>query len=363
MSAFRPFRGFRPPAELARTLAAPELDASLVRGWRADGRLAQEAEPTFYVYQLRQAGHEQRGIVGAASVEGLDRRRIRRLELPREAAEEAESLRHEEAGAGRALVTLTYSASPQVEEFLESVTRFEPEADFISQAGAQHTFWVARGEAVGRLTRAMDEVPFFYVVDRPEFAGAASRVQKRRRGRRSVGAHDWFLAHAVPDAQLRLQPVHRVALALNGMLPATFLEKLAWAFHVDGLAGPGHPAPGSFHLYVDGRWYRLEPREEVLPSAVSARVDAALLQKLVVGPLLGIRDPLDSPLLESWPGTVEPQSLQRKVDEGAARAVFLLPPPTIQGLLAAADAGHVLPPGSFQVDPLPLAGLVLHGLD
>jgi uncharacterized protein (DUF1015 family) len=132
---------------------------------------------------------------------------------------------------------------------------------------------------------------------------------------------------------------------------------------VDVLPEPRAPLPGTFHLYVEGRWYRLEPREEVLPSSVAARVDAALLQKLVVGPLLGIREPMDSPLLESWPGTVEPQALQRKVDEGAARAVFLLAQPTIHGLLAAADAGHVLPPGSFQVDPLPLAGLVLHGLD
>ena len=320
MSVFRPFRGFRPPADQSRTLAAPELDAALVKGLRTEGRLGHEAEPTFYVYQVRQAGHEQRGIVGAASVEALDRRRIRRLEQPREAAEEAEAGRLEEAGAGRAVVTLTYSASPQVAEFLESVTRFEPEYDFISQAGAQHTFWVARGEAVGRLTRAMDEVPFFYVVDRPEFAGAASRVQKHRRERKSVGAHDWFLAHAVPDTQLRIHPVQRVALALNGMLPATFLEKLAWAFHVDVLSELRPPAAGTFHLYVDGRWYRLEPREEVLPSAPAARVDAALLQKLVIGPLLGIREPLDSPLLESWPGPVDAQQLQRKVDEGAARA-------------------------------------------
>ncbi|MBM4379454.1 MAG: DUF1015 family protein [Deltaproteobacteria bacterium] len=363
MSVFRPVRAHRPAADSARHLAAPELDAATLRAWRAEGRFSPEAEATFYVYQLRQAGHEQRGVVGAASVEALDRRRIRRLEAPREVAEEEEARKLEEAGAVRGLVTLTYAASPAVEEALESVTRFEPEYDFISQAGVQHTFWTARGEAVGRLTRAMDEVPFFYVVDRPELAGAASRVQKRRRERRSVGPHDWFLAHAVPDSSLRALPVHRVALALGGMLPATLLEKLGWAFHVEPVADGRPAAPGHFGLYVEGRWYRLEPREEVLPSAVAARVDAALLQKLVVGPLLGVREPLDSPLLESVAGDRDIPGLQRKVDEGAARAVLLLHPPSVPSLLAAADAGHVLPPGSFRVDPQPLAGLALHVLD
>ena len=363
MSVFRPVRAHRPAADAARHLAAPALDAASLRAWRAEGRFTPEAEATWYVYQLRQAGHEQRGVVGAASVEALDRRRIRRLEAPREAVEEAEAARLEEAGAGRGLVTLTYAASTAVEEALESVTRFEPEYDFISQAGVQHTFWAARGEAVGRLTRALDEVPFFYVVDRPELAGAASRVQKRRRERRSVGPHDWFLAHAVPDGSLRVQPVHRVALALGGMLPGTLLEKLGWSFYVEPVADGRPAAPGQFGLYVDGRWYRLEPREEVLPSAPAARVDAALLQKLLLGPLLGVREPLDSPLLESSVGDRDIPALQRRVDEGAARAVFLLHPPSVSGLLAAADAGHPLPPGSFAVDPLPLAGLALHVLD
>jgi uncharacterized protein (DUF1015 family) len=147
------------------------------------------------------------------------------------------------------------------------------------------------------------------------------------------------------------------------MLPATLLEKLGWAFHVEPVADGRPTASGQFGMYVDGRWYRLEPREEVLPSTPAARVDAALLQRLVVGPLLGVRDPLDSPLLESFAGDRDIPALQRKVDEGAARAVFLLHPPTVPALLAAADAGQVLPPGSFCADPLPLAGLALHAID
>jgi uncharacterized protein (DUF1015 family) len=119
----------------------------------------------------------------------------------------------------------------------------------------------------------------------------------------------------------------------------------------------------SDEYYVAGRWYRLEPREEVLPSEAVARMDAALLQKLVVGPLLGVREPLDSPLLESASGDRDISALQRKVDEGAARAVLLLHAPSVSSLLAAADAGQVLPPGSFRVDPQPLAGLALHVID
>ncbi len=120
----RPFRGLRPVPEHAADVAAPPydvLDTAEARE-RADGRplsflhiskpeidlpdgtdpfapevyakgaenlqrmiddgvLVRDTSASFYVYRLRMSGHEQEGLVFAASIAEYDNNRIRRHEL------------------------------------------------------------------------------------------------------------------------------------------------------------------------------------------------------------------------------------------------------------------------------------------
>jgi uncharacterized protein (DUF1015 family) len=91
-------------------------------------------------------------------------------------------------------------------------------------------------------------------------------------------------------------------------------------------------------------------------------LDAAILQRLVLAPVLGIDDPLTSDRLDFVGGVRGTGELMRRVDAGEAAAAFSLHPLTVDDLMAVADAGRILPPKSTWFEPKLRSGLVVHEL-
>ena len=56
-------------------------------------------------------------------------------------------------------------------------------------------------------------------------------------------------------------------------------------------------------------------------------------------------------------------ALEERVDRGGFAAAFSLYPPTLEQMMAVADAGRVMPPKSTWFEPKLLSGLFVHLLD
>jgi len=87
-------------------------------------------------------------------------------------------------------------------------------------------------------------------------------------------------------------------------------------------------------------------------------LDCALLQNLVLGPILGITDPRTDKRIEFVGGI-------RGTDEIADRSGvdgvgFSMHPTTMMELLAVADAGLIMPPKSTWFEPKLRSGLFVH---
>lgn len=403
MATLRPFRAVRPRPELAadvasvpydvvdtaeaRALAAgnpvsflhvirPEIDlpegtdphadevyaqgAAAYRRLLDDGVLRRDERPSLFVYRQVMGEHAQLGVMGCCAVDEYDDDRIKKHEKTRPDKED-DRVRHLLAQQAHAEpVFLAHRDDEAIDAAVARVVAGEPLYDFTAADGVRHTVWRTDEPAAAALERAFAAVPALYVADGHHRCAAASRARAAVRSEGNAGEADHFLAVVFPAGQLQILPYHRVVHDLNGMTADELLARLRGVVTVC----PGAPIPsgrGRFATYLDGRWHEVEAPPALLadPDPV-AGLDAAILQSLVLGPLLGIDDPRTSERIEFVGGIRGPEELVRRVERRGGGVAFALHPVSMDQLMAVADAGRVLPPKSTWFEPKLRSGLAVH---
>lgn len=202
MADLKPFRGLRPPPELARKVACPPYDvvstdearayardnpqsffhisrpeidlplgadehsdAVYERGrtnldaFRAHRWLVQDSEPRLYLYQQRMGTHAQIGLVAAASVDEYDRGLIKKHERTRPDKEDDRTRHLEALGGNDEPVFLTYPADERIDELVSELVEADPEYDFVSEDKIAHTLWLVPPPQTSNLLQAFRQVP------------------------------------------------------------------------------------------------------------------------------------------------------------------------------------------------------------
>ena len=90
-------------------------------------------------------------------------------------------------------------------------------------------------------------------------------------------------------------------------------------------------------------------------------MDVSILQKNLIGPVLGIEDPRTDERIDFVGGIRGLKELERRVEDGMALA-FSMYPTTVRELIDIADAGKIMPPKSTWFEPKLLSGLFIHKL-
>lgn len=414
MSLIKPFRGLRPVAGRADDVAAPPYDVvdrdearalAADRPWSflhisrpeidlpdevgpydpavyakgrenldrmvAEGVLARDAAPAYYVYRLTMGEHRQTGIVATASVEAYDAGRIKKHEFTRPVKEDDRVRQVDTLNAQTGPVFLVYRADPAVDGILAAVSSQPAEVDVTaSRDGVRHELWrICDPAQLAALTAAFDAMEAIYVADGHHRSAAGSRVGNARREANPDHAgeenYNHFLSVIFPHDQMQILDYNRVVRDLNGMDTATFLSAVGTAFDLSLSERPVKPAAsGEFGMYLDGRWYRLTIHEERIPrDDPVARLDVSLLQQALIEPTLGVADPRRDDRIDFVGGIRGLAGLEKRVDSGDWAVAFSLYPTTMESLMAVADAGEVMPPKSTWFEPKLADGLISHVLD
>ncbi len=412
MAILRPFRGYRPlpqhvaevaskpydvlSSEEARTEARgkplsflhvgkpeidlpPEMDLydervyqkgrQNLQGLIRQGILRQDDRTCFYVYSQTMGDHTQYGIVGCASVSEYLDNTIKKHELTRKEKEDDRTRHVEVTGAHTGPIFLTYRSVPAIDGIVEEVCARRPVYDFRAEDGIGHRLWVIEDEETKeRLEREFQSVPDFYVADGHHRSAAAARVGKEMADRNpnhtGEEEYNFFLAVLFPSTQLRILDYNRVVKDLNGRSREEFLKELGASFEVQPSSAPVSPSrKGEIGMYLPPEWYTLRalPGREHDSDPV-ARLEVSLLEREVLGPLLGIEDPRTSTRIDFVGGIRGLSELQKRVDSGEMAVAFALFPTTIDELLAIADAGKIMPPKSTWFEPKLRDGMVIHTL-
>lgn len=351
--------GVDPHDESVHAHGRANLDAFI-----AQGVLVQDPAPTYSVYRQRMGDIEQTGVVGVVAVADYEAGDVRTHEHTRP-DKELDRVRHISALAAQdEPVFLLSPRSVAIEAVVAEAVTTAPVADFVSVDGVQHTVWaVSDPAAVAALTAGFAAVPRLYVADGHHRSAAAARVAAQRRAAEVAGEHELFLAVVFPSDEVAVLAYNRV-VDLAGRRVADLLAALAENFDVVPAAHAVEPAGRHmFGMYAAGQWYELTLHEGVVDEADRlARLDVAVLQDLVLAPLLGVGDPRTEPRLRFVGGIRGVRELERLVDADVALVAFSLHPTSTSELLAVADTGQVMPPKSTWFEPKLRSGLFVHSL-
>ena len=326
--------------------------------------MVRDDEPCLYVYRLRMGTHEQVGVAGCFSLDEYDQGLIKKHEKTRRDKEDDRTRHLTALGAQTGIVFLTYRAESSIDSLVAQVCQGTPLYDVTAADEVTHTVWQVKPGAAARpgtdaFVRAFADVPALYIADGHHRAASASRARAELAGRASAGT---FVAVAIPDAQAQILPYNRVVKDLGGRSAMEILDAIEARVAVrPGLASRGRH--GEVSMFLDGAWHTI-----VLPPAPpgTSRADALdveVLQREVLGPVLGIGDPRTDKRIDFVGGIRGTAELERLVSSGRAAIAFALAPVSVADLMAIADEGGIMPPKSTWFEPKLRDGLFVHVLD
>lgn len=341
-----------------------------IKKYLDEGVFLQEDKPCLYIYRQTMDGRVQTGIVGCVSVDEYQNNTIKKHEFTR-VEKEKDRIRHFDiCDTDTEPVFLTYRDDKRIRTIVEAFAAGnDPVYDFVSGDGIGHTLWVIDDEAtLQSLTSLFSEVPYLYIADGHHRSASACKVGLKRREENPDYSGDeefnFFMAAVFPDSDLKIFDYNRVVKDLNGCSPQEFIDKIKKAgFEVEDKGEEIYYPEGKhdFSMYLEGRWYRLRAKEEIIPDHVIDSLDVAVLQNNILGPILGIEDPRTDKRIDFVGGIRGLKELKKRADSDM-KAAFAVYPVDVDDLLRVADNDMVMPPKSTWFEPKLGSGLFLHSL-
>ena len=410
MVKIKPFKGIRPPKEIASEVASrpydvlnsveakaeatersllhiikPEIDFDPIadehsqevyekavenfRVWREKGWLAQDEQEHYYIYAQTMDGRTQYGLAMCCHFEDYLSGAIKKHELTRTDKEEDRMKHVFNQKANIEPVFFAYPDHAEIDAIVSGwVADHEADYDFVAEDGFGHHFWVIdNAEINARITEIFAEIPALYVADGHHRTAAAARVGQAlmQKNPNHTGDEEYcyFLAVTFPASHLKIIDYNRVVKDLNGMTPEQFVEALSKNFVVEKV-GTEIYTPSALHnfsMYLGGEWYSLTAKEGTYNDADPIGVlDVTVLSDLVLNELLGIEDLRTSKRIDFVGGIRGLGELKRRVDSGEMVVAFALYPVSMKQLIDIADTGNIMPPKTTWFEPKLRSGVVIH---
>jgi uncharacterized protein (DUF1015 family) len=414
MAILKPFRGLRPPVELAAQVASrpydvlnsdearveaegnpysllhiikPEIDlpreldehspevyqkaADNLAMFKSREWLKKEEQECLYIYAQTMEGRTQYGLVGCASVDDYLNGVIKKHELTRSDKEEDRMKHVRITDANMEPVFFAYPAVKEIDKIVtDIISSRAPEYDFVAIDGFGHHFWlIDEPSTIQRLVELFAAIPATYVADGHHRTAAAALVGKEKRAanpnHNGTEEYNFFLAVHFPDNQLRIIDYNRVVKDLNGLSSEELLVKLEEDFVVQEMGAEIYKpeALHIFSMYIGGCWYKLSAKSgrynDEDPIGV---LDVTILSALVLDKILGIKDLRTDKRIDFVGGIRGLGELKKRVDSGEMKVAFALYAVSMQQLINIADSGNIMPPKTTWFEPKLRSGLVVHEL-
>jgi len=302
-------------------------------------------------------------LIACVSIDDYSNKIIKKHEFTRE-DKETERTRHTDiVNANTGQVFLIYHDSESKKELMRKAMQIPPEYDFASEDGVQQTVRVIRDKAMIDLFKSAFKNDVLYIADGHHRAAAAVRVGMQRRkenpGYNGNEEFNRFMAVIFPHSQLKILAYNRVVRDLNGMTENQFIDALSEKFSVKKTDRSAPDAVHSICMYLKGSWYLLRPAFEPENDPINS-LDVKILQDLVLGPMLGIKDPRTDKRIDFIGGLNSVAELQKRVDSGTHRVAFSMYPTTLEQLMRVSDTDGIMPPKSTWFEPKLRSGIVVH---
>ncbi|MBE5935351.1 MAG: DUF1015 domain-containing protein [Lachnospiraceae bacterium] len=337
-----------------------------------NGDFISDGEDKYYIYELTMNGRTQTGIVACASIDDYCNNVIKKHENTRE-DKELDRIRHVDVcNAQTGPIFLAYRSKAEINEVVNKTKNNKAVYDFVSDDGIRHRVWdIALAEDIQTIRDGFEAIENIYIADGHHRAASAVKVGLKRRKEQPefmelTGEEEFnfFLSVLFPDEELMIMDYNRVVKDLNGYSLEQFMDKVKENFDVE-CEGESQVVPskkGEMGMFVDGKWYRINAKTDsmILDDPVK-KLDVAILQDYLLGPVLGIEDPRTDNRIAFIGGIRGLGELERRVNSDM-KVAFAMYPTSIGELFDVADKNMLMPPKSTWFEPKLRSGLFIHSL-
>lgn len=339
----------------------------LLDGMIADGTFIKDKDSSYYIYELIMNGRSQTGIVACSSIDDYANNIIKKHEKTRE-DKEIDRINHvDTCSAQTGPIFLAYRSHAVINEIVDRTKKETPLYAFTAVDGVTHNVWkIGKKEDVDAIYNAFESINEIYIADGHHRAASAVKVGLNRRNDQpyftGTEEFNYFLSVLFPDNQLEILPYNRAVKDLNGYSKEEFLSQIEKHFTVTCVGTKAYsPAKkATFGMFLEGQWYELAAKEELLPITDAVKsLDVALLQDYLLEPVLGIGDPRTDKRIDFIGGIRGLGELEKRVNSDM-KVAFSMYPTSIQELFAVADANLLMPPKSTWFEPKLRSGLFIH---
>ena len=341
----------------------------LLQNMIKDGRFIKDNKPCYYVYELTMDGRVQTGIVAASSVDDYVNEVIKKHENTR-AEKEADRINHVNiCSAQTGPIFLAYRDREAIDEVVSRVKKGDAVYDFVADDGVRHRVFLIDGEDdIKAINDEFKKTDSIYIADGHHRAASAVKVSMMRREANPNYSGDeefnYFLSVLFPDSELMIMDYNRVLKDMNSHSTSELFDKMEDCFVLlkEGESELKPSKKGEVSMYIDGKWYLYDIKDEYRSDDPVEGLDVSLLQKLILEPFFDIKDPKTDDRIDFVGGIRGLKELERRcsVDAKVAYAMY---PTDISELFAVADAGRLMPPKSTWFEPKLRSGLFIHEIE
>ncbi len=347
-------------------------------GWLEEGTLEQDAEPSFYCYEIgykiNGEAKRTRGFLGAVKIEEFGSGRVHPHEMTysKPKSDRFNILRYCQANTSP-IFSLYSSEDKRASSILADIVKEKPFIEAKDRDGFLHRLWKISGKsAIETIKKEMSDKDIF-IADGHHRYETSLKFKKEmsekgllKTGREAFNYTLMFLANMEDDG-LTLLPTHRIVETDSNI---NIKETLKKYFDIQKISAPGlseeetrlqmfeamQQKAHSFGMLLtnSNTYYTLAFNGSKIglemPECLRS-LDVTVLHKLIFEKLLGI---------EHYEYEMGPGVAVERAKKGSFEAVFFLNPTKIHDVKEVALAGERMPPKSTYFYPKLLTGMVIY---
>lgn len=323
--------------------------------------LTQDATPAFYIYKKITPTNEYCGIIAGTSVEDYENNVIKKHEDTIEKREELFEEYLQKTGFNADPVLLTYADNSTVNAIIERHQKKRAEYEFTSLDKNTHLVWLINdANDIQAIQTAFKSINALYIADGHHRCASSALLAQKENTNKS---YNFILSCLIPESNLKISEFNRFVTDLNGLSKDEFLIQLDSVFIIKNKGQEYcHPkTKNNFSMYLDSEFYTLQLRKSAYNFTDSlSKLDAEVLNRLVLNPILGIKDIRNDTRIAYAANKKDSLSLKNKVDSGKFTVAFGMLPVSVEELKQVADEGLKMPPKSTYIQPKIRSALTIY---
>ncbi|HNQ27617.1 MAG TPA: DUF1015 domain-containing protein [Aquaticitalea sp.] len=334
-----------------------------------DGIFMQDDTACYYVYKIVDRDKQEfNGIVAATSAQDYENDIIKKHEDTIEHREIVFKNYLKTVGFNAEPVLLTYPDNEVIANIIKNVQKERAEFEFTTTYRDTHYLWPVGDKAlIDGIRKEFGEMDTIYIAD-GHHRSASSYLLYRdlmadNPNHKGDEHYNFFMSYLIPESDLKIHDFNRVIKDLNGLTKEAFLIKLDTWYRIENRGKmPYKPSKKHhFSMYLDGDYYSLYLRKAMFNFATSLdALDAQILHKTILGPILGIQDLRNDNRIAYINGKKDTISMKDSVDRGFYTVGFGMVPVSIEEMKQIADDGLRMPPKSTFIEPKLRSGITIY---